>query len=486
MRKLAQLMFMALAMCFVACGEFGGHTDNGNGNGNGGSNDTPLTFKIDVSSITSSTAKVTITPSNENTYYFDIIDKETIDTYYEGNFENWAKDMVDYILNDLGETFANYVSSGKDVYLFEDLDPSTDYFAYAFGVLNDGTITTSVAYKSFKTLEGSGSGNGGSTGGELKDITFTFDVANITSSTADVTVTASTNDTFYFDVVDKASLDTYYGGDASLYAQDLVDYVVNDLGETFTDYVSMGTDSYTFEDLEASTQYYVFAFGVLANGTITSKTSTTTFTTLAGSGSDSGSGSTGGDKNLTNFAYGYYTNYGDYYEVGATNWYIDLYTADTDDMFVLEVQTATSATTFTGTYQFATTYAAGTAVAFTENGGSYWGLLDENWENIIDYAPVVSGTAVIGKSGNNYTITVDALDDNGNSIKVAYTGELEEYVDDDNTVSTQRLSNSLNNRFSTVSRLIQQKRVKVVSQSAAKAVSTKHNLSKMVLGKIRK
>ena len=135
MRKLAKLMFMALAMCFVACGEFGGHTDNGNGNGNGGSNDTPLAFNIEVSSITSSTAKVTITPSNENTYYFDIIDKETIDTYYEGNFENWAKDMVDYILNDLGETFANYVSSGKDVYLFEDLDPSTDYFAYAFGVL---------------------------------------------------------------------------------------------------------------------------------------------------------------------------------------------------------------------------------------------------------------------------------------------------------------------------------------------------------------
>ena len=237
--------------------------------------------------------------------------------------------------------------------------------------------------------------------------------------------------------------------------------------------------------MEASTDYYIFAFGVLNDGTITSNIAYKAFKTLEGSGSGNG-GSTGGDKNLTNFAYGYYTNYGDYYEVGATNWYIDLYTADTDDMFVLEVQTATSATTFTGTYQFATTYAAGTAVAFTEDSGSYWGLLDENWENIIDYTPVVSGTAVIGKSGDNYTITVDALDDNGNSIKVAYTGELEEYVDEDYTVSTQRLSNSLNNRFSTASRLIHQKRAKVVSQSAAKAISTKHNLSKMVLGKIRK
>ena len=115
MKNLVKLMFMALAMCFVACGEFG----NGGNDGNGGSDNTPLTFTIGISNITSSTAKVTVTPSNENTYYFDIIDKETIDTYYEGNFENWAKDLVEYITKELGKTMEEYVVSGKDVYIFD-------------------------------------------------------------------------------------------------------------------------------------------------------------------------------------------------------------------------------------------------------------------------------------------------------------------------------------------------------------------------------
>ena len=135
MRKLAQLMFMALVMCFVACGEFGGHTDNGNGdgNGNGGSNDTPLTFNIEVSSITSSTAKVTITPSNENTYYFDEVN---------GNMKTgWQKiDGEWYLFNASGEELFGWQKMGGAWYY---LDEATGIMLTGFQTLEwDGVEAT--------------------------------------------------------------------------------------------------------------------------------------------------------------------------------------------------------------------------------------------------------------------------------------------------------------------------------------------------------
>ena len=83
-------MLAMLAVCGVACtpnngdgtgDNNGGNEDNGgNGNGNGNSG-TTTSFVIDVTDITATGATVSVTPSTNETYYFDVIEKAYFDTY---------------------------------------------------------------------------------------------------------------------------------------------------------------------------------------------------------------------------------------------------------------------------------------------------------------------------------------------------------------------------------------------------------------------
>lgn len=179
------------------------------------------------------------------------------------------------------------------------------------------------------------------------------------------------------------------------------------------------------------TEYYAIAFGVTTEGVVTTNVTAEPFKTLEEAGS------TSGDKEFNNLSYGDYTNYGDYYESNATNWYIDLYPEEGMDFVTLEVQTTLDATDFTGNYSLASTFEAGTAVAGfvevdDEGGyicGSYWGVLDSDYY-LADYTLLASGSVTIGKTGSNYTIAVDAVDADGYKVTVNYEGVLEEYIDD--------------------------------------------------------
>lgn len=477
MKNLVKLMFMALAMCFVACGEFG----NGGNDGNGGSDNTPLTFTIGISNITSSTAKVTVTPSNnDKTYYYDIVDKETLDFYYDGSIAKCAKDLVEYITKDLGKTMEEYVVSGKDVYIFDSLEASTDYYIFAFGVLNDGTITSNIAYKAFKTTASSGSGNGGSTGGESSKNTFSISVNNISATSANVAITPSNSDTYYFDVVAKEVYDAYTNKTefAKEYVAQLKEMLA-EYGYTIADILSSGSDSYYYNDqLDPSTEYVAFVFGLSSNGTITTAVTSSTFTTLAGSGSGSGSGSgeSAEDKVITSLVHGEYENYGDFYETGALNWLIQLDDQKGDDIIILEVQTPLSATDFTGEYTFASTFASGTAVAGFDYEsylyGSFWYREDANGK-VADYLFLSSGKVSITKSGDIYTVSIDATTDLDSSLKATYTGTIPKYEESATVSKTSTL-----NKFSSVAFKKQVKAVKMTAQSAAKTISVKRNLVK--------
>jgi hypothetical protein len=156
-------------------------------------------------------------------------------------------------------------------------------------------------------------------------------------------------------------------------------------------------------------------------------------------GEDIGGGTSGGDKILNNYNTGYYINRGDYYETGAKNWYVDIYPDDSLDGLQLEIQTPTTATDFVGAYQFGSSLSANTAVPYFEDAegymyGSYWYMLDGEYY-VIDYMPCVSGSVVVSKSGDNYTVVVDALDSNGNKITLNYTGAIDEYVEEENSAS---------------------------------------------------
>ena len=427
----------------------GGNT-GGDDSGNTGGGTSTNTFAISVTNITATDATVSVTPSNNDTYFFDVIEKSVLDQYTDK--KEFAAAIVAFY-GEEGYTPSQMVSTGSDYYEYEDwFEANTEYYAYAFGLDSNGNITTEVTTKVFTTTASSGGDNGGNTGGGTSTNTFAVTVSDITSSGATVAVAPSNSDTYYFDVIEKSVLDQYT--DKKDFATEMVaeikDYYESN-GYTLADALSSGSDSFSYEGyLEPNTDYYAFAVGVSSNGAVTTDVTVKAFTTSASSGGDNGGdngGNTGGgtstgDKTLNNFAYGYYTNYGDYYGSGATNWYIDLYTEDTYDVMVIEVQTPTSATDFVGTYQFGNSYAANTAVSYfvDEEGymcGSYWCLLDSEY-NVAEYMPCISGSVTISKSGSNYTIALNALDENGNTLTTNYTGVLEEYVDDYSTMSMKK------------------------------------------------
>ena len=97
------------------------------------------------------------------------------------------------------------------------------------------------------------------------DLSFEFEVSDITTSSAVVTVIPSSEEgTYYFDLLDAET--------AALDDEEIKAYFIESIQETiefyayfgydltFADFLSEGEDSYEFEDLEASTEYVVVAF----------------------------------------------------------------------------------------------------------------------------------------------------------------------------------------------------------------------------------
>ena len=383
-------------------------------------------------------------------------------------------------------SLGDILSQGPDSWVYQGesaLDPNTDYYAFSFGVTAEGVITSEVTMKQFKTLEAAAGGGGSD---EPSNNGFAITVSDITSSGATVAVVPSNSDTYYFDVIEKEILDYYTDKKefAAEYIAELKAYLAEEFGYTLDMILSSGSDAYAYEDsLEPNTDYYAFAVGVSSNGAITTDVAVKAFTTLA-SGSGSGSTPGTGDLAFNNFTYGYYTNYGDYYETGATNWYIDLYTDDTYDVLVIEVQTPTSATSFEGTYNFDTSFAANTAVPYFIDGegyicGSYWCLLDSDY-NVADYRGCDSGSVKISKSGENYTIVLDALDADGNKITSNFTGVLEEYIEEGeySTMSRSMVKNPAR-RFANIAKIRKQSVAKpVVKLLPKKAIAPKKSLIK--------
>ena len=477
MKKIFNLLLAMFAIVGVACTPDGGE-NGGNGNGNGNNGGSEASYVINVTGITSNGATVTVTPSNNDTYYFDVIEKDYLDAYSsEAQFlADYVAEIKDYIdeLNAYGYgiTFADFISYGKDTYTYEpgELDPNTEYYAFAFGLSESGEITSGMTKKEFKTLSSGGNTGGGAS---TSNNTFKVNVTDITSTGALVSVTPSNYDTYYFDVIEKEIYDMYT--DKSEFAADYMTEIAEacaTYGYSIADVLSSGSDAYSFEGyLDPNTAYYAVAFGVSTSGAVTTDVAATAFTTLSSDGGNTG-GSTG-DKNLTCFELGYYENWGDYYESGATNWYIDLYSMTTNDYFVIELQGDLSETApVAGEYKLLSTFAAGTAVAGGVDAdgygyGTYWALLDNNWEYFVETALCTSGTVKVTKNGDLYNIDVDAVGDSGQSIKLSYAGVLEEYISD-YSLASQKLCNNLNKRFCTVSRMMKQKQVKMAPKAMLK------------------
>ena len=420
-----------LAVCGIAC-----TPDSGD---EGGNNST--TFTIEVSRTASIEATIEVSPSNKNaTYYYEVVSKAKLEEC--GDAKVIATKRVSELkeaCEKYGWTVEEFLRKGDDSFTRSGLLPATEYCVVIFGVTTDGDTISDVTTKFFTTAE------------EVTDPSMTFDieVSDIMWRGAAVKVVPSNNAaTYYFDIVSKEEYDGYTDG--SEYANntiiELKEYS-NELKESFTYFLSLGTKTNRFNaiDIHPDKEYYAVAFGVAADGTLTTDVATKLFKTLE---------SQCGDKELNGFSSGYCADYGDYYEVSARNWYIALSSDASNEEFVFEVQTSLDATDITGTYYFASTKEVGTAIAGCwyddYMSGSYWCMMDDDGYYMLDYSFITLGSVTISKTGDNYTIAVDVVDEHGHKITVNYEGALEM----ENRTGVASLSANTNpaNRLSPISK----------------------------------
>jgi hypothetical protein len=156
-------------------------------------------------------------------------------------------------------------------------------------------------------------------------------------------------------------------------------------------------------------------FGLTKEGVVTTDLSKLAFRTLAAN--------EGGNKSIEGLVWGRFTNYGDDYNVGAKNWVVVLYDESRTSELNIELQTELSATELiVGEYPISLSLAAGTAIAGVSSEEGDYGTY---WENSVEKVFCKSGTITLGKSGDNYTINLNAIDDHGNTVTASYTGALE-------------------------------------------------------------
>ena len=220
-------------------------------------------FVIEVKSVTDTSVEFTITPEDEEmTYIAMMTTKEYFDEFEDD--EAYINDDLSWLDNaayeagvDLSEYLEGVLKKGAISDTQDMLDPETEYVVYAFGLSNNGIVTSSLYKQTFKTLST-----------ELTELNFEIEVTDIGYDTATVTVTPDNDKALYF--VNVFSLEEYqnYGGDESAFVahiNKLRNYYYG-LGATADQMVAnlgyVGAKSLSVEDLKAGTKYMAYAIGI--------------------------------------------------------------------------------------------------------------------------------------------------------------------------------------------------------------------------------
>lgn len=220
-------------------------------------------FVIEVKNITDTSVEFTITPEDEEmTYIAMMTTKEYFDEFeddeaYINDDLSWLDSAAYEAGVDLSEYLEDVLKKGAISDTQDMLDPETEYVVYAFGLSNNGIVTSSLYKQTFKTLST-----------ELTELNFEIEVTDIGYDTATITVTPDNDKAFYF--VNVFSLEDYqnYGGDESAFAahiNKLRNYYYG-LGATADQMVAnlgyVGAKSLSVEDLKAGTKYMAYAIGI--------------------------------------------------------------------------------------------------------------------------------------------------------------------------------------------------------------------------------
>lgn len=124
-------------------------------------------------------------------------------------------------------------------------------------------------------------------------LTFTFEVKDLTATSATVVCTPSDdNAPYWFDTMSKADFDSY-SSDTEQLMKEVLDQLIAlgeeeglSVEETLEILLSIGQDTWTPTAMTPATDYVVYAFGMSYDGTFTSDIQTQGFTTLENGGGD--------------------------------------------------------------------------------------------------------------------------------------------------------------------------------------------------------
>ncbi len=225
------------------------------------------TFEIQAEELTAATMILKITPSNENTaYYYDLLDANVYESLCGSKPEGIpavVSEMIQIGVNEYGLTVQEAVARMTTVGevttdRFENLLPSTTYFAFAIGVGVDGTITTPAKVEAITT--------------PAAENKFTINVVEVGADRVSIDIESESITESYAVI----TLPDDVVSDKS--DEEILDLITNQYSEEL--HSTIGYMRYERIYLIPNTAYTAFVFGYV-NGQPTTALNRITFTTTA-------------------------------------------------------------------------------------------------------------------------------------------------------------------------------------------------------------
>ena len=230
-------------------------------------------LKIEVGTLAYDSVEVTITPKDEDALYYAFLHPDTED------FMN--RDEVEiYVDIYTGDYYENFLTSGTQTLTFQGLIGHSHYKLIYFEVDASHKKVGDVIFSERITTP------------DAPEV-FDIEITNITGLSATINITPEDNiSTYYFYVYPVADYNKYQNGSdyelmqydysfwqymAAISEMDVKDVIANDL---VTGPQSVSTDALLYLT-EWDTEYIVWAYGITADGTVTTTMTRRTFTTAS-------------------------------------------------------------------------------------------------------------------------------------------------------------------------------------------------------------
>lgn len=202
------------------------------------------TITLEVTDITSTSAKFVTSVTNDDPYWVGIQPAATI-AGWDDEYLMWA--IVDYY------DVASEVVTGNKERIFDGLNPDTEYVAIAFG-FDGGSWTTGLSRVDFKT----------SAAGDPSQCTFEFRIDNLKSRSVDITVLPSDQSVSYHWDLFEADMTE---DEIRQMFQENIDYQmemgwVSSALEYWQYTVVRGNDAYSWTSLTPNSSYKVMAVAI--------------------------------------------------------------------------------------------------------------------------------------------------------------------------------------------------------------------------------